>query len=139
MAPRPPAVNALAPGASCSYYHFLMQQVATLAFSVAKIIKSLVDIDGYRFNFFFQPFAIRVRPDVNKIRNPSIMSTGNAHAVAKLYGILANGGSLGDKKLMSPSTVELQAQPIKSGKDKCISIPAIYGRGYNIHTTPKVN
>ena len=88
---------------------------------------------------YLQDFHLRIRPDVNKLWNPSAFGYGNGRALAKLFGILANGGSFKGKNLMSPATVELQTQEVKSGRDRCLRIPVAYGRGYTIMTSPKVN
>ena len=79
-----------------------------------------------------------MRPDVNKLWNPSIFGHGNSQALAKLFGILANGGSFEGKNLMSPATVELQTHKMKSGRDRILRVPITYGRGYTIMTSPKV-
>ena len=85
-----------------------------------------------------QSFFARMRPDVTKLWNPSVFGHGNAHALAKLYGILANGGSSNGKRLMSPATVESQLQVIISGKCKILRLDTDFGRGYTIMQSPKV-
>ena len=82
--------------------------------------------------------TLRMRPDVNKLWNPSAYSHGNGRELAKLFGILANGGSFNGKQIMSPATIKLQTEKIKSGKDECLKIDITYGRGYTIMESPKV-
>lgn len=79
-----------------------------------------------------------MRPDVNKLWNPSGLAYGNARTLAKLYGLLANGGSYQGKSLMSPSTIAQLTRIIKGGIDKSIKLERHYGFGFCILQSPKV-
>ena len=85
------------------------------------------------FQLFFKK-----RPDVNQIWNPSAFGHTNGRALAKLFGILANGGSYGGKELMSQQTIVGQTKIVKSGYDKATKTDISYGRGYTIFMSPKV-
>ena len=86
----------------------------------------------------FQLLVCRMRPDVNQLWNASAFGYGNAHGLAKIYGILANGGSSNGKKLLSPETIELLSKKVKSGKDKVLGLRSSYGRGVFIMRSPQV-
>ena len=57
---------------------------------------------------------------------------GTARDLAKLMGILANGGSYNGKSYMSPEIVRLLTEVLTDRSDEVLPWPQVYGRG----TTP---
>ena len=63
---------------------------------------------------------------------------GTARGMAKLYGILANGGKIDGKQLMSKETLKLFSAPKNIGWDLNFDKESVMGRGVFFHTNPKV-
>ncbi|KAL5019075.1 hypothetical protein ScPMuIL_004797 [Solemya velum] len=57
-------------------------------------------------------------PDIKKLPIGSTHGFGTAQGLAKIYGIIANGGSLGDQRLLSPEIISKSQIPISFGPDK---------------------
>ena len=60
---------------------------------------------------------------------PASNGFGTADSLAKLYGILANGGSYKGKKLMSPETIHRLNEPLVSDVDLILGLNITLGRG----------
>ena len=79
-------------------------------------------------------------PELREISISSASVTATARGMAKLYTILANGGSLGGKKLMSESVVTKLLTPLVSGFDAVTQTPDVkFGPGTSIKENPKVS
>ena len=64
-----------------------------------------------------------------ELPNPSANGVATALAVAKLSGIIANGGVHEGKQLLSPKSIALLQEPLSYGIDKSFAGNDIYGRG----------
>ena len=68
-------------------------------------------------------------PDFCELPCSSAHGAATALAVAKLAGILANGGKHNGKTLLSPESIALLQEPLSHGADLSFSNYDIYGRG----------
>uniref|UniRef100_A0A0B7AC50 Beta-lactamase-related domain-containing protein n=1 Tax=Arion vulgaris TaxID=1028688 RepID=A0A0B7AC50_9EUPU len=68
-------------------------------------------------------------PDFLEIPVSSSHGAGTALAMAKLSGILANGGKHEGKTLLSPNSIAKLQEPLSHGTDMVLSGNAIFGRG----------
>ena len=79
-------------------------------------------------------------PELREISISSASVTATARGMAKLYAVLANGGSLGGKKLMAESVVTKLLTPLVSGFDAVTQTPDVkFGPGTSIKENPKVS
>ena len=65
-------------------------------------------------------------PETHQVPDASAYGIGTARAVAKLLGILANGG---EPLFKRTSTLELFNQPVRSGPDELGKLNTTYGYG----------
>lgn len=91
------------------------------------------DVDLYRLAFS-QPkdwFSTRILndPDFLELPIPSSHGVGTALSVAKLMGILANGGQHEGKVLLSPESISKLQIPLSYGNDRTLGSGTVYGRG----------
>ncbi|XP_059178460.1 beta-lactamase domain-containing protein 2-like [Physella acuta] len=68
-------------------------------------------------------------PDFLQLPNSSSHGGGTAEAVAKLAGILANGGQHDGKTLLSPDSIARLQEPLADGVDRTTGSENIHGRG----------
>lgn len=89
-------------------------------------------------HYLFQ-FAAFNSPDLNQIPTSSFLGFGNARSLAKLWGIIANGGTYKNKTLMTPDMVRLLGTPVAAGRslDGIVDVPL--GRGVFFLPTPQVD
>lgn len=82
-------------------------------------------------------FAAFNSPDLNQIPMSSFLGFGNARSLAKLWGIIANGGTYKNKTLMTPDMVRLLGTPVAAGRslDGIVDVPL--GRGVFFLPTPQ--
>ena len=66
----------------------------------------------------------------------SFFGYGTVRSMAKLFGILANGGMDGKKRLLSEKTLNKMAKPAASGPDEILHINVTYGLGYFLLPQP---
>ncbi len=60
--------------------------------------------------------------------------------MARLYGIVTNGGSHEGKKLFNKKeTIQKLTEVLTAGEDKVIVMPMAYGRGFSRFPTPDVS
>ncbi len=78
-------------------------------------------------------------PEQGLVENPSHSGFGPASAMAKFYGILANGGQHKNKRLISAEGVEKLKDVMTSGEDKVLFLNITYGRGTTLFSTPTVS
>ena len=71
-------------------------------------------------------------PWVRQVPCGSYSGYGTARDLAKLMGILANGGSYNGRSYMSPETIRLLTEVLTDKTDQVVPWPMVYGRG----TTP---
>ncbi len=60
---------------------------------------------------------------------PAAGGRGSAYAIAKLYGVLAAGGSQGDKQLLSLDGIKAMAAPQIENEDAVLGFPLRWGAG----------
>lgn len=68
---------------------------------------------------------------------PSTNGHGNARAIARLFGALANGGGLDDRNVLAPETIERAIQIESDGDDLVLGRPNRFGLGFQL-TIPGV-
>ena len=74
------------------------------------------------------------------ITNPSHSAYGSASGIAKLYGILANGGVYKGKRLFNAErTVKTLSQFVISGVDQILKVKVNFGHGVTLSPTPIVS
>ena len=76
-------------------------------------------------------------PELREITMSSALGTGTARGLAKLFGILANGGNYKGKQLLSPEVIQQLSTQITAGE--CEIFPSItphWGRGVPILKNP---
>ena len=64
---------------------------------------------------------------------------GTAMGLAKIYGILSNGGSYKGKQLLSLNSIKKMIQPRVTGIDKYIMYNVTYAAGMNIRESRTVS
>ena len=72
-------------------------------------------------------------PEGRETPQPSGNGFGTARAVAKLYGILANGGSDDGKVLLRKPALEKLFTPLRSGRDVVLAKNITWGYGVQHH------
>jgi len=79
-------------------------------------------------------------PYIREVTVSSFSGTGTARGLARMYGILANGGSDGGKTLLSPAAIKTLATPVVYGADYVMITgeQTSIGRGTMYLTNPKV-
>ncbi|HVO04267.1 MAG TPA: serine hydrolase domain-containing protein [Candidatus Cybelea sp.] len=98
--------------------------------------------------------AVLATPFPHSCRNPTPVATapnhrawraaqipgGNgqatARALARIYGMLAAGGTLDGKRLIAPETIAEAIRPRFSGVDESFSLPAAFAAGFQIEDEP---
>lgn len=60
--------------------------------------------------------------------------SANARGLARLFALLANGGSLDGTRLLSPATIAAATRERVSGIDQCIGNDRRYGAGYALNS-----
>lgn len=60
--------------------------------------------------------------------------SANARSLARLFALLANGGSLDGTRLLSPATIAAATRERVSGIDQCIGNDRRYGAGYALNS-----
>ena len=78
-------------------------------------------------------------PLFREVWNPSTHAFGTAVGLAKLVGIVANGGSYKGKKLASSEVAYGLIEPVKTGDDLVLKMNLTYGRGTTVRDTPLVS
>ena len=78
-------------------------------------------------------------PALREVPLSSATATGTARGLAKLYGILANGGKLGDSELLSEGVVSSLSTPVVTGNDVVTQAQNVsFGPGTLFRQNPKV-
>ncbi|XP_071944338.1 beta-lactamase domain-containing protein 2-like [Antedon mediterranea] len=78
-------------------------------------------------------------PYVRSIEIPSALGIGTAESLAKIYGILANGGSFNGKTLLSPGLIEKLNSVVVPGVDAIFNYPSLIGLGTMITQLNETN
>ena len=64
---------------------------------------------------------------------PAANGQGNARGLARLYGVLANGGSRDGFTLLNPETIAAAAGPESEGLDAVLGVPTRFGLGFALN------
>ena len=86
---------------------------------------------------------------VNGMNNPSVRAEtivsfggiGSAHALAKFYGMLANGGKMDDLRFFTEQTLHQMMETLTDGVDRVFQIPTAFSAGFmkdSRMTTPRI-
>ena len=84
---------------------------------------------------FTSPYGLHV---ISKMNDPHIRAQpivsfggiGSASALAKFYGMLANGGKLNGQTLFSQETIEWMTTTLADGVDRVFEIPTAFSAGF---------
>ena len=68
-------------------------------------------------------------PEYKEVPHGSAYGYGTARGMAKLYGILANGGKLGDRVLLSSATLPKLNEVVSTGMDRVLGVNITRGYG----------
>ena len=70
----------------------------------------------------------------------SVMGTGTARGLAKLYSIIASGGSYKGKQLLSPAVIQQLCTQMTNGTEVILQLQGVqWGRGVKIMKNPNVS
>ncbi|XP_062606408.1 beta-lactamase domain-containing protein 2-like [Saccostrea cucullata] len=82
-------------------------------------------------------FAAYNNPDLNQIPFTSFLGFGNSRSLAKLWGILANGGTYKNTTLLNSSMINMLGTPLTSGRSEDGLFDVAVGRGVFFLPTPQ--
>jgi hypothetical protein len=93
------------------------------------------------YTCIFQDTTTLNNPSVREVTVSSCSGTGTARGLAKLYGILANGGAVGGNTLLSRDSIKYLSTPVIHGKDAVMLTgeQTSFGPGTFYRRNPKVN
>ena len=97
--------------------------------------RDLVTPGTLQRNTFSSPFGLNSVSAMNKPENRarefiSFGGIGSASALAKFYGMLANGGEVGGRKFFTSDTIQLMTTTISDGLDWVFEIPTAFSAGF---------
>ena len=78
-------------------------------------------------------------PETRSVTHASTHGHSTAAALAKIYGIVANGGSFKGRKLLSQRTIQDMITPGMQSKDIIFNVNTTYGAGLHIVPNQKVS
>ena len=79
-------------------------------------------------------------PELREIVMSSVMGTGTARGLAKLFSILASGGSYKGKQLLSPEAIQQLSERMTVGPEVIFQLEdSRVGRGVSIVENPNVS
>ncbi|OWF54642.1 Beta-lactamase domain-containing protein 2 [Mizuhopecten yessoensis] len=81
--------------------------------------------------------AMLRNPEIRQVPLVSVMGHGNARSLAKLYGILANGGQINGKQMISQEMIHVLNKPVVSKLSLDLHRPATYGLGLIFFDNPQ--
>lgn len=101
----------------------------------AQFYRDLATSGTLQHKTFTSPFGLHSVSAMNKPENRareivSFSGIGTAQALAKFYGMLANGGELGGRRFFSRETINLMANTIADGTDRVFEIPTAFSAGF---------
>lgn len=89
--------------------------------------------------FLIQDLSVFNNPDLREVPLTSATVTSTADGMAKLYGILANGGTSEDRVLLTAEQVLKLSTPLVRGTDSVIKKKdSLFGPGTGMILNPKV-
>ncbi|XP_048763866.2 uncharacterized protein LOC125671923 isoform X2 [Ostrea edulis] len=89
---------------------------------------------GFNQELTFSAFN---NPDLNQIPLTSFLGFGNSRSLAKLWGIVANGGTYKNKTLLTPAMIDLLETPVTSGRSVDGLFNISVGRGVFFLSIPQ--
>ncbi|HEX8279935.1 MAG TPA: serine hydrolase domain-containing protein [Chthoniobacterales bacterium] len=69
-------------------------------------------------------------PAVRALPNVSFGGTGTAHALAKFYAMLADGGELNGRRYFTPESIAKMSHSLAAGMDEVFQIPTAFSTGF---------
>jgi CubicO group peptidase (beta-lactamase class C family) len=69
-------------------------------------------------------------PEARRASLPAFGGIGTAHALAKYYAMLANGGFLDGRTFFTPETLALMTTPLTQGPDKVLLTESAFSAGF---------
>ena len=79
-------------------------------------------------------------PELREIVMSSVMGTGTARGLAKLYSIIASGGSYNGKQLLSPKVIQELCEQMTEGPEVVLNHQGVqWARGIKILKNPNVS
>jgi CubicO group peptidase (beta-lactamase class C family) len=84
---------------------------------------------------FTSPYGLNAVSEMNKPANRrrdfvSFGGIGSASALAKFYGMLANGGEIGGRRFFGNDSIKLMTAMISDGLDRVFEIPTAFSAGF---------
>jgi len=84
---------------------------------------------------FTSPYGLNAVSDMNKPANRarefvSFGGIGNTSALAKFYGMLANGGEIGGRRFFRDDSINLMTTTVSDGLDRVFEIPTAFSAGF---------
>lgn len=70
------------------------------------------------------------KPEMRELSIVSFSGIGSAPALAKFYGMLANGGEIGGRRLFDATTIEWMTTTLTAGIDRVFEIPTAFSAGF---------
>lgn len=70
------------------------------------------------------------KPEMRLLNIVSFSGIGSATALAKFYGMLANGGELGGVRFFNETTLRWMSETLSSGIDEVFEIPTAFSAGF---------
>jgi CubicO group peptidase (beta-lactamase class C family) len=106
----------------------------------AQFYRDLILPGTFQRRVFTSPHGLHSVSAMNKpeIRAQPIVSfggIGSAAAVAKFYGMLANGGVVRGHHYFEPGTIRPMTVPIQDGADKVLEIPTAFSAGFMMNAS----
>jgi CubicO group peptidase (beta-lactamase class C family) len=69
------------------------------------------------------------KPEMRALPIVSFSGIGSASALAKFYGMLANGGELGGRRFFNEDTLRMMTTSLANGIDRVFEIPTAFSAG----------
>ncbi|XP_060064309.1 beta-lactamase domain-containing protein 2-like isoform X2 [Ylistrum balloti] len=84
-----------------------------------------------------EKIAMFRNPEIRQVPLVSTMGHGNARSLAKLYGILANGGQMDGKQMLSQDMINILNKPVVDKLSLDLYRPVTYGLGVIFFGNPQ--
>jgi len=100
------------------------------------LVKAMFDPSSLTFKAFMVSPLMMVNPLYMNTREwraaeiPAANGHGTARALARLYGVLATGGTLDGAQVLKPETIEMATQTQSQGEDAIVLFPMRFGLGF---------
>jgi CubicO group peptidase (beta-lactamase class C family) len=74
---------------------------------------------------------------VHACESPSVNAIGTARSLARLYGCLAQDGTLDGVRLLAPETIERGRTPLSARRDELSDVDVAFGIGFRLPTAAR--